>query len=164
MISATSAIASFSTCNSSGGSQAHYISAGSSAPTYTWATTQPILSQDQNQQQLQQLQQQQLQKQQVPTSTDSSIKVTIPDASNSESPGPLTPVRHAPPPPEQDQLPPSSTPSFQNGHQFKTDIPAADDLIPIQNHHPLHPHVHQKDQVQQQAYFQHGSFLDYFCH
>ncbi|KAE9548147.1 hypothetical protein FO519_008641, partial [Halicephalobus sp. NKZ332] len=145
----TSATSPYSSYNSYGGSQAHYISAGSSAPTYTWATTQPIVSENQDQQQIQK-------QQPVSSKVDPSIRVAIPETSVADPTNPLTPIRHAPPPPEQDQLLQTSPQSLQhNGHQFKSDISAADDLIPIQNHHPLHPHVHQKEQTPQQAYFQH---------
>uniref|UniRef100_A0AC34PZ65 Uncharacterized protein n=1 Tax=Panagrolaimus sp. JU765 TaxID=591449 RepID=A0AC34PZ65_9BILA len=132
-----------------GTSQPFYISAGSSAPTYTWATTTPVCSQEEKLQQIQK-----------PTKQpESQIKVQIPEVTSAEPIGPLTPIRNAPPPPEQEQQftvfsTANNVPSI-NGHQFKTDIPVAEDLIPIQNHHPLHPHVHLKDQVTQPGYFQH---------
>lgn len=157
-------------------SRGYYISAGSSAvPTYTWATTRPITTEQQIYEQKQQ------QQSTYQPSEGAQVSVSIPETSNG-SPGPLTPIRHAPPPPEQEQqqlststaatsitpttstYPTSTTPSTsttypysQNG--FKTDISAAEDLIPIQNHHPLHPHIHQKDQTPQHAHYQHGKMI-----
>lgn len=136
-----------------GTSQPFYISAGTSAPTYTWATTKSVCSQEEGIQQISK----------TANRAESQIKVLIPEVISTELVGPLTPIRNAPPPPEQEQqfaiVTTANNVSFTNGHLFKTDIPVAEDLIPIQNHHPLHPHLHLKDQTTQPSYFQHGNFI-----
>uniref|UniRef100_A0AC35FMD5 Uncharacterized protein n=1 Tax=Panagrolaimus sp. PS1159 TaxID=55785 RepID=A0AC35FMD5_9BILA len=43
----------------------------------------------------------------------------------------------------------------QQQQQQGTDITVPDDLIPLQNHHPLHPHVHENQQTPQHAQYQH---------
>ena len=131
-------------------SQGYYISAGTSIPTSTWTTIpNPLATSTHSYLQYQQPQLQQ-------GLIDPQLRVIVPEiplTSASNEPGSqITPVRHAPPPPENGELS-----SLQNGKpQFKTDISAPDDLIPLQNHHPLHPHVHETQKTPQHALYQHG--------